>query len=222
MYRHLHLFKFNQLHLLINKLGSFFFFFNSLSTVKNRIVCLCQRIPVWEIGRPGKLSSWERFNCPLWRFTHDQMSFCLKMKMLSFFCFTLHAFTSQPHNWIWRADWSWIGPAFLHGSDQSRRFCYSSAEKWISLLQLRLGKRWHQHHDPRQNQWRPVASGKSPYDVGSALEDECLVAVACMPLMPVLHCQCRHWPGAIGMWPTPKIERVPYATANLGNVIRPG
>lgn len=39
-------------------------------------------------------------------------------------------------------------------------------------------------------QWHQVR--KSPYDVGSALEDECLVAVACMPLVPVLHCQCRH------------------------------
>lgn len=121
------------------------------------------------------------------------MTLCVSIRTLVFFCFSLHAFISQSHHWIWSANRSWIRLAVLHGSDQSCWFCHSSAEKWIALLQLWLRKWWHQHHDPHQNQRWPVAQGNSLQGVGNTLRGRYWVAAIGISLAPVLFCQCQHW-----------------------------
>lgn len=109
----------------------------------------------------------------------------LKSTLIS--CLPLHSFffPPQPHNWARSANWSWIRLAVLHGSDQSCGFCYSSAEKWIPLLQLWFGQWGHQHHDPQQNQWWPVAQGNGPRQVGSTLRWQPLAFLWCQYLGPV-------------------------------------
>lgn len=138
------------------------------------------------------------------------------MRMLLFFCLTLHAFVSQSHNWVGSKNRSWIWLAFLHGSHQSCGFCHSSAEKWIALLQLWLGEWGHQHHDPHENQWWPVAQGNSPLDIGSTLRELVSSSHQHSPGASIF-CQGRHW-----LWQKLKIKWVPYTTTTiLENVLRP-
>ena len=200
-------------------------FFSSLSTVKNRIISIF--VWAWEASL-GTQQTWivltlEKVLLSFMRKHHDQMPLYPRIRTFLFFCFTSHTFISQSHHWIWSANRSWIRLALLHGPDQSCWFCYSSAEKWLALLQLWLGKWWHQHHDPHQNQWWPLAQGNSPQDVGSSLRGGYWVAAIGIPLVPVLSCQCRHW-----LWrywnvaeAKNKVSAI-YDCPTLENVIKPG